>query len=569
MDNKQWWWWLGSALMVYLLGVNVNVMDVDAAQYAAMSREMMQSGSYLQVFEQGEDYLDKPPMVFWLCSASMKIFGVNNFAYKLPSILFALLAIFSTYRFAHLYYNRTIAQLSALVLATTQSLFLITNDCRTDTILMGCVAFTFWHLAAAFLKNDWRHFLLGFVGIGLGMLTKGPIAFLLPAMAFSVHFIFKKEYKNFLRLEYLWGLVVIGILLFPMCYGLYTQFDLHPEKIIDGKTSTSGLRFYFWIQSFGRITGENDWRNDVYFTYLMLTMAWSLLPWTVLFVAGYFGSIFDLFKEKTKLYSIDNQEFITLGGCTLGYISLATSKYQLPHYVFVIYPLAAVITARFMYDLFYENKFGLGGKILRGAHWFLITALWAIPYLVVHFVFPFFLTIKTFGAIFIGVAALIYVIGAFQRKNIIKSSIYTALIINVFACTFFYPQLLTFEEGCDVGKKMYQEKVPENQFFTFQYNTSSALHFYAQRIVKRKDKIEEVNFGDIFLTGEQGMQALQDFGYDLDYLESGNTFSVTNLTLSFLDDRTRQNVVGQYYLVRIKGLLKKEVEEEIDIEKTE
>jgi 4-amino-4-deoxy-L-arabinose transferase-like glycosyltransferase len=561
MDNKQWWWWLVSAVLVYLLGVYVNVMDVDAAQYAAMSREMMQSGSYLQVYEQGQDYLDKPPLVFWLCSASMKIFGVNNFAFKLPSILFALLAIFSTYRFALLYYNTTIAQLSALVLATSQSFFLITNDCRTDTILIGCVAFTFWHLAAAFLENNWRHFLLGFVGIGFGMLAKGPVALLIPATAFTVHFLFKKEYKNFFRLEYLWGLLVIGIILLPMCYGLYTQFDLHPEKVIDGKTGTSGLRFFFWVQSFGRITGENTWRNDVYFTYLMMTMAWSLLPWTLMFVAGYLGSIFDLFKEKTKLYAIDNQEFITLGGCTLGYISVATSKYQLPHYVFVIYPLAAVMAARFMYDLLFENKFGLGGKILRGVQWFLVTALWIVPFMVVQYVFPSDVVVKFLGLTFVSITVLIFVAGALRKSDIIKSSIYTVLTINVFATTFFYPQLLAYQEGADIGKKIHRDKVPENQFFTFQYDASSSLHFYAQRIVKRKNDIEEVNFGDLFLTGEQGMQTLQDFGYDLDYVETGNTFYVSNLTFNFLNDETRQNVVGQYFLVRVKGLLEKEEEQ--------
>jgi 4-amino-4-deoxy-L-arabinose transferase-like glycosyltransferase len=561
MDNKQWWWWLVSAVLVYLLGVYVNVMDIDAAQYAAMSREMMQSGSYLQVYEQGQDYLDKPPLVFWLCSVSMKMFGVNNFAYKLPSILFALLAIFSTYRFALLYYNTTIAQLSALVLATSQSFFLITNDCRTDTILIGCVAFTFWHLAAAFLENSWRHFLLGFVGIGFGMLAKGPIALLLPAMAFTVHFLFKKEYKNFFRLEYLWGVVVIGIILLPMCYGLYTQFDLHPEKVMHGKMGTSGLRFFFWTQSFGRITGENTWRNDVYFTYLMMTMAWSLLPWTLMFVAGYLGAIFNLFKEKIKLYSIDNQEFITLGGCTLGYISMATSKYQLPHYIFVIYPLAAVIAARFMYDLLFENKFGLGGKILRGVQWFMITALWILPFLIVQYVFPFDVLVMFLGLTFVSITALIFVVGALRKNDLIKSSIYTVLTINVFALTFFYPQLLTYQEGTEIGRKIHREKVSQNQFFTFQYDASSSLNFYAQRIVKRKDNIEEVNFGDLFLTGEQGMQTLQEFGYDLDYIESGNSFSVSNLSLNFLNEKTRQNVVGQYFLVRVKGLLEKEEEQ--------
>ena len=92
MDDKQFWRLLGLVAIVYLMGSSVNIMDIDAAQYASMSREMLESGSYLQVFEHGKDYLDKPPLIFWLSSLSMKIFGVGNFGYKFPSFLFALLA---------------------------------------------------------------------------------------------------------------------------------------------------------------------------------------------------------------------------------------------------------------------------------------------------------------------------------------------------------------------------------------------------------------------------------------------------------------------------------------------
>ncbi len=53
------------------------------------------------------------------------------------------------------------------------------------------------------------------------------------------------------------------ILLIPMSIGLYQQFDLHPEKIVNGKHGVSGLRFFYWSQSFGRITGESPWKNDV------------------------------------------------------------------------------------------------------------------------------------------------------------------------------------------------------------------------------------------------------------------------------------------------------------------
>src|ERR1700743_2214734 len=131
-------------IIIYLIGFGIDVMDIDAAQYASMSREMLASGHFLQVYDFGKDYLDKPPFLFWVSALSMKIFGVNNFAYRFPSFLFALLAIFSTFKFASLYYKKEVAVLAATVLASCQALFLINHDVRTDTILMGWVILSIW-----------------------------------------------------------------------------------------------------------------------------------------------------------------------------------------------------------------------------------------------------------------------------------------------------------------------------------------------------------------------------------------------------------------------------------------
>ena len=168
--------------------------------------------------------------------------------------------------------------------------------------------------------------------------------------------------------------------------------------------------------------------------------------------------------------------------------------------------------------------------------------------------------VQRVGFIFICVTAFLFALGAIQKRDIIKSSIYTTLTINVFAAAFFYPQLLAYQEGSEVGKRITRDKVPANQFFVFQFDASSSLNFYANRIVQRKDKVEEVNLDDVFLTNEKGLQTLQDYGFDLEYMETGNTFSVSNLTPQFLNEKTRQEVVGQYFLIKIKGLLETEEE---------
>src|SRR5580692_1435470 len=135
---------IGACALTYLLGWCIPLMEIDAVQYANISREMLRSGHYLEIFDRGKDYLDKPPMLFWLSALSMKIFGVHDWAYRLPSYLFALIAIYSTYKLAAIYYRREIALLSAVLLASCQALFLINHDVRTDTMLMGWVIFSIW-----------------------------------------------------------------------------------------------------------------------------------------------------------------------------------------------------------------------------------------------------------------------------------------------------------------------------------------------------------------------------------------------------------------------------------------
>jgi 4-amino-4-deoxy-L-arabinose transferase-like glycosyltransferase len=80
-------------LIVVLLGVGIDMMDIDASQYASISREMLEHNDMLQIFDLGKDYLDKPPFLFWVSALSIKIFGANNWGYKLPSILFSILSI--------------------------------------------------------------------------------------------------------------------------------------------------------------------------------------------------------------------------------------------------------------------------------------------------------------------------------------------------------------------------------------------------------------------------------------------------------------------------------------------
>ena len=109
-------WTLAGSCLVYMVGWFINVMDIDASQYASISKEMLERGDYLTFTDAGREYLDKPPLLFWVSGISMKLFGVNNVAYRVPALLATLLALYSTFRLAVLYYDKSTGYLSVIIL---------------------------------------------------------------------------------------------------------------------------------------------------------------------------------------------------------------------------------------------------------------------------------------------------------------------------------------------------------------------------------------------------------------------------------------------------------------------
>jgi hypothetical protein len=253
---------------------------------------------------------------------------------------------------------------------------------------------------------------------------------MVPCFAFGTHFILQRNWTAFLKWEYLVGVAIIMICVFPMCWGLYQQFDLHPEKLIDGKHQVSGLRFFFWTQSFGRITGESSWNNGANIFFLLQNMAWSFLPWILFFLIGFFKEMATLVKQKFKIST--QQEAITIGGFLLSYLSLGMSKYQLPHYIFVAFPFAAIITAKYLTALF-EGQQEKARKLWLNVHFFIFVLLWLV--LIVLLTIP-FQTISKVYPILAGFTLIGLVFFYFKiKKNqsaILMMCLYSSIGLNLF-----------------------------------------------------------------------------------------------------------------------------------------
>ena len=536
--------------VLYFTAIRVDTMDIDASQYAEISREMMKSSDYLHIYDKGMDYLDKPPFLFWVSATSMKVFGVNNFGYKLPSILFALLALFATYKLAKLLYGEVTGRMAALVLATCQGMFLMTNDIRCDTILMGWVITGIWLIKEWIVNKKLLYLLAGSACIAFGMMTKGPIALMVPVFCFASDWVLKREWYNFLKPAYLLSLIIIAVLLIPMSIGLYQQFDLHPEKIIDGKHGVSGLRFFYWTQSFGRITGESPWKNDVDITFLLQNMLWSFLPWIFLLIPALVINVIQLVRQKFRLQP--QQEWFTTGGFLLTYIALGSSSYQLPHYIFVAFPLAAVITARFLYELIEEGKYKRFYDFVKPFQAIIASLLLLVVLVLIIYVFP-------ASVIFIAawvLCIIVWLYFAFRRSlkgKLLWLSAISMVIANIFLSGYVYPALLKYQVGSQMGRYIHEHSIPTDEVAIYKVDGPlNSIQFYAQETIPGIDTPTNTKGAKYLLIMEKGMNELKQAGLAYSIEKQGLAFKVSELTPEFLNLKTRGNVVKIYYFVKLK-----------------
>lgn len=538
---------IGACVVTYLIGWQIPLMEIDAVQYANISREMLLHKNFLQLYDQGRDYLDKPPMLFWLSAASMQLFGIHDAAYRLPSFLFSILSIYSTYRFAGLYYSERVALLSALVLAGCQALFLINHDVRTDTMLMGWVIWSIWQLAAWLQKRNWTNFILAAVAIAGGMMTKGPIALMVPVFAFSAHFILSRSFFSFFRWEYLVLLLIVGILLIPMSMGLYQQYDMHPEKIMYGKQGISGLRFFYWTQSFGRITGESTWHENDSFFFLFQNLLWGFLPWTIFFILGITTGIRDWIRNKFFIRA--GEEAISLGGFLVTYCALGSSKAQLPHYIYVVLPLAAVITGKFLDRLSFQDFYSRWVKPLLVFHGIVFSLLVILLFILLIFPFPTQSPLVIISAILMTGFFFMAVIRKWiPLPALLSSSVLTIILINCWLNIGFYPRLLQYQMSIPVSCFINENHLNKDNIFLFQMEKSRSLDFYSNHSFPVTNRPDSLQKDDYLVTNKKGMETISPDQFKI--IDSGIAFHVTTLSIPLLNPATRKSNSDAYYILK-------------------
>jgi hypothetical protein len=334
-----------------------------------------------------------------------------------------------------------------------------------------------------------------------------------------------------------------------MDIGLYQQFDLHPEKVMYEKTGTSGLRFFYWTQSFGRITGESVWHENDYFFFLFENLIWGFLPWTLFFIIGLVQEFYTLIKNKFRLQS--HEEWISIPGFLITYTALGISNYQLPHYIYIVLPFVCIIAAKSIYSLIIVNE----NRKLRNSISVINSILFSLVLiiLVVLLVIPFKLNYYTI-IINLFIFLTIFWYSNFNQKQvlprIIQFALFTIIVTNLLLNVFFYPKLLEYQLGNSVTKYIHTNKIDKKNFYLYKIYGERSLDFYSNYSFKIIEDANALKTADYLLISNK--LVTKDFLTNFNTIETISAFHVSTLNAAFLNPKTRDSALDYYSILQKK-----------------
>ncbi|HMZ50576.1 MAG TPA: glycosyltransferase family 39 protein, partial [Flavobacteriales bacterium] len=176
------------ALLLFVPGLGaVNLFDWDEINFAEIAREMLVTGDPLQPRIAFQPFYEKPPLFMWMQALCMKVFGVGEFAARLPNAICGAVTLLTLYRMGSRLRNGAFGLL--WVLAYLGSI-LPNLYFRSGIIDPWFNLFIFAGLHAyirAAGGDGPRHAALCGLWLGLAVLTKGPVAVLIPGITVVVY----------------------------------------------------------------------------------------------------------------------------------------------------------------------------------------------------------------------------------------------------------------------------------------------------------------------------------------------------------------------------------------------
>ncbi|MGM0619856.1 MAG: ArnT family glycosyltransferase [Bacteroidota bacterium] len=512
----------------------------NAAKYAQVSREILINQDWINLTIAEAPYDQKPPLLFWIGAFSFQLFGFSVVAYKLAVILISLLGIYSTYKLGKLLYGKKTGLLATVFWVTSVAYLHFHNDIHTDTLLATFVVFSVWQFALFFRNQKWHQFVWGSVGIGLAMLTKGPVGVAIPAFAIGADLLLHKRFKDIFNIRWIAAILIIGVIISPALIGLVNQFG------------AEGIIFYFWTNNVGRITGTYAGSNTDPIFYIHNAL-YVLAPWTIFGFTAIVLEIKELIKTKAK-----SEEFLTIGAILLYLIVLSIAKQKNPHYMLAVVPFIFILSAKWALKILNSDEASKLKRFVFSANRGLALILILLSLVFTTYFYP---ETTIFYWFFSGILLITFFYLFFRPTDLKKQTIMLALsaVFLLFSLnTSILPSMLQYQSSIDASR-YFDENAPEDATLSI-YGPGARyweLFLYSKnpgRYLLEKDDFQNYERKEKgwYFTDPDGLEELKEMEENVIAEKIFLHKTVTRQSLPFLNPKTREQHFKQLILARIE-----------------
>jgi 4-amino-4-deoxy-L-arabinose transferase-like glycosyltransferase len=353
----RWFTWalFGFILLIlfYRLGAPA-LFEPDEGRNAEKAREILVLNDWITPHENFHAVLDKPIFFYWLIALSYKLFGVSEWAARLPSVLAAFGCIVVVYFFVRRWWGEWEARWSVLVLITSAGFFVFSRLVIFDMtlsafIMLGlCAYYQAAHESES--TASWATCAILYGALGAATLTKGLVGLVVPGIIVFFYLLLTNSWRSLGKIRLFPGVVLFLLIVMPWYILTETQ-------------NPGYLRYYFWEEHFGRFsTRKFDRFSPWYFYFYIVPL--GVMPWTFLLPATV------RFHWRRRF---DDRTLWLILWAFLPILFFSMSKSKLPHYVLPSFPplaiLIGVAVSRIMSDSQERLRYGFG------ASWVVLSSL--------------------------------------------------------------------------------------------------------------------------------------------------------------------------------------------------
>jgi 4-amino-4-deoxy-L-arabinose transferase-like glycosyltransferase len=546
-DQTKWLYaFIALAVLLNFSGLFVPIIGPDGTLYASIAKTMVLRNDYVQLFAYGTDWLDKPHFPFWVSALSFKFFGINTWAYKLPGILFMLMGAGYTYLLAKELYNKPVALWAVLILLSSQHIILSNNDVRAEPYLTGLIIASVYHFYIAYTRNSFSQLVLASLFAACAIMTKGMFALVPIGGAIAGHLAITKQWKQLFNLRWLLAGVLILIFILPEIYCLYQQFDAHPEKVIFERTHVSGIKFFFWDSQFGRFfnTGPIKGHGDP--SFFVHTTLWAFLPWSLMLFAAIYHFI------KTGIKTAQSREWLCISGALLTSLLFSASKFQLPHYLNIVFPFFAIITSQYLYGLRSERTI----RTIRIIQIVLVVLMLAVISVLHYYFRPEAFSWHVGLILLVWLGILLIFPSNFATNDYRQTAFGTlivAFVVNIYLNLAFYPSLLKYQAGSEAAMWINQHNPDGLPVVQVHDNNSHPMDFYIKGTIVTlypNTKLPTPPF--IFYGTSVEVADLTAQGLQIQKLHQFERYWISRLKPKFLNKATRAGMLDTVEVVIVR-----------------